>query len=186
MTILIPSKESSNIEKNLDSPLLSICITTRNRPEELIKCLNSLINLKDIDFEVIVSDDASDELIFPQIMDFVDADILEKAYLTRFEENIGLIAARNTLATLAKAPYILSLDDDAILHNPDVIYKAISTLQNDDKIGAIALTQSGEDGKPLPKHKQPAPVDYPCIACSYIGFGHIVRRDLFLSLGWIS
>lgn len=164
-------------------PLLSICITTRNRPDELLTCLNSLSRIEGIEFEVIVSDDASAEPVFPQVINSINSRISKKLRLTRFEDNIGLIAARNELAKLAAAPYILSLDDDAVLHKPDVVYKAIKALDSDSKIGAVALTQSGEDGTLLPKNKQPAPVDYACFACSYIGFGHMLRRDLFLQLG---
>ncbi|MGD1896815.1 MAG: glycosyltransferase family 2 protein [Phormidesmis sp.] len=178
-----PDSDDSRSNDLKEDPLLSICITTRNRPQELIKCLNSISKLRGINFEVVVSDDASDKPVFSQIIDAVAPSVIAKARLIRFEENIGLIAARNELAKLARSPYILSLDDDAILYKPDVIYKAIKILERDSAIGAIALTQSGEDGTLLPKGKQPAPVDYPCIACSYIGFGHIIRRDLFLSLG---
>ena len=172
----------SNIQKDSDTLILSVCITTRNRPNELLKCLNSLTKLNGINFEVIVGDDASDELIFPQIIDAIDLSIFEKTYLIRFEENIGLIATRNKLAKLANAQYILSLDDDTILHNPDVIYKGIKVLYSDNNIGAIALTQSGKGGSLLPKNNQPSPVDYACLVPAYNGFGHIVRRDLFLSL----
>lgn len=50
--------------------LLSICIPTYNRPENLKNCLNSISKQKSKDFEVCISDNASKSNIYKIIKPF--------------------------------------------------------------------------------------------------------------------
>lgn len=162
-------------------PQLSVCVATRNRPDDLVRCLNSLVILGNLDFEVIVGDDASEELVSDRIQTTVAPTLLPRITVSRSQENRGCVKMRNHLARLAKAPYILCLDDDAQLINQESVLSGLKVLEKDDQVGAVALSQSYENGTLLPD--QPAHTSYNCYTASYIGYGHILRRQLFLDLG---
>ncbi|NET72292.1 MAG: glycosyltransferase family 2 protein [Sphaerospermopsis sp. SIO1G2] len=164
-------------------PLLSICIATRNRPSDLIQCLESLLLLKDYPYEVIVIDDASDVVIQTEIQNLVNQSVIKRTKFIRQSTNKGLVATRNELALQARSQYIMSLDDDACLLDADSIHKAVQVLENDSCIGAVALAQTNKTGYMLPSFMQPAPVAYDCYSQSFRGYGHILRRDLFIKLG---
>jgi len=164
-------------------PLLSICIATRNRPNELTQCLESILLLENYSYEVIIIDDASDSPIQSQIENQLNKLILARTVFIRQDVNKGLISTRNELALIARAPYILSLDDDARLFDSASIYNAIEMLQKDDSIGAVALSQADETGTLLPSYMQPSPVNYNSYSQSFSGYGHILRKDMFIKLG---
>jgi GT2 family glycosyltransferase len=144
--------------------------------------LKSFSLLSDLNFEVIVFDDASDNAVSAEQL-IKNVDFYQRIEVIRTEENKGYIYARNEMAQRARTPYILSLDDDAKLFHADGIYHALEVLERDPNVGAIALSQAKEDGTLLPDYMQPSPVSYNCYAQSFIGYGHILRRDLFLKLG---
>lgn len=163
---------------------LTICIATRNRFRDLMQCLKSLSLLSDFPFEVIIVDDASDEpLSAIEIARNLASELTQRIKIIRHEKNKGYISTRNEMAQQARTPYLLSLDDDAKLFHIDAIHEALEILENDPKVGAVALSQANEDGTLLPDYMQPAPVLYSCYAPSFIGYGHILRRDLFIKLG---
>ena len=107
---------------NLIPPALSICVATRNRPDDLIRCLNSLVLLQQIEFEIIVIDDASDVPIVDRVFQDIHPTLAQKVQVFRHEKNKGVPATRNELAERARAPYLLCLDDDAQLLSAESVY----------------------------------------------------------------
>ena len=166
---------------NSISPTLSVCVATRNRPNDLTRCLNSLTLLEQIEFEIIVIDDASDVPIGDRLFQEIDPTLADKLQVFRNEKNKGVPATRNELAERAKAPYLLCLDDDAQLLSAESVYTALNVLKTSSEVGAVALSQSDETGKLLPG--QPAPTEYRCYIPTFIGYGSVLRRELFIELG---
>lgn len=78
--------------------MISICITTRNRPESFIFVLDKIKQHTNCEYQLIVVDDASDEL-------YCNADY-------RFPERSGIPAAKNKCLELAKYDHIFLFDDD--------------------------------------------------------------------------
>jgi GT2 family glycosyltransferase len=56
-------------------------------------------------------------------------------------------------------------------------------LNGDPRVAAVAFAQAEADGQPWPARMQPSPATVPCLVASFIGFAHLVRREVFLSLG---
>ena len=86
----------------------TVAICTRNRPEDLIKCLKSLMNLPDDGQEILVvdncpSNDATEQLVrkFPSVR-----------YVR--ENRVGLDCARNRALREARGQIIAFIDDDAV------------------------------------------------------------------------
>jgi glycosyltransferase involved in cell wall biosynthesis len=89
-------------------PGVTVAICTRNRPEDLIKCLNSLVKLPEDGQEILVidncpSNDASEQLVrrFPSVR-----------YVR--ENRPGLDCARNRALREARGQIIAFIDDDAV------------------------------------------------------------------------
>jgi glycosyltransferase involved in cell wall biosynthesis len=88
---------------------LSIIICTRNRPQAIADCVTALMNSYDLDFELIVVDNAPDDDSTEQII---------KKYTTvKYvkEPRKGLDVARNTGARYATHQIIAYTDDDVIV-----------------------------------------------------------------------
>ena len=162
-------------------PAITVGVTTRNRPQSLRRCLDSLRRLSPHLDQVIVLDDASDEPVEAGIVaEFGDALPL---IVVRHATNLGYIVGRNRIVELSRTEGVLLLDDDTVVLAADVVVEAALTLQADASLAAVAFAQADADGQPWPSATQPAPVDYPCYAATFIGFAHLLRRDLFLGLG---
>lgn len=151
---------------------LTIGITTKNRPAALSACLGSLDVLRGLDPEILVFDDGSDP----------PAEVAP-AVVLREPAAPGYIVGRNRLVRAASAPDVLLLDDDTRVVSRESVEQALRVFDTDPRIAAVAFAQAEADGSPWPSRMQPSPATYPCIVPSFIGFAHLLRRDVFLALG---
>jgi glycosyltransferase involved in cell wall biosynthesis len=112
---------------NIHSPAVSVIVPTFNRPLLLIRAVESILSQTFRDFEVLVVNDAGED-----IGGFLDP--LKKkgriVYL-RHDENRGLAAARNTGIRAARGKYIAYLDDDD-LYYPEHLETLVNFLENRD------------------------------------------------------
>jgi GT2 family glycosyltransferase len=93
------------------------------------------------------------------------------------------VVGRNRLVREASAAAVLLLDDDTCILSRESIDQALAVLAGDPRVGAVAFAQAEADGRPWPARMQPSPVTLPCVVASFIGFAHLVRRDVFLAVG---
>jgi GT2 family glycosyltransferase len=156
------------------APRISVGITTRNRPASLERCLASLRHIAHLSPEVFVFDDRSDVPVARSLSP--DSGI-------RVLRGTGYIAGRNAIVAAASSDSVLLLDDDAALIGAPAIEQALEVLRQDPAVAAIAFAQADADGKPWPEPMQPGLGAAPRYVPSFIGFAHLVRRDVFLRLG---
>jgi GT2 family glycosyltransferase len=159
---------------------ITIGITTRDRPESLRRCLRSIAEVLGTSHEVLVFDDASDGPAEQQLTGHGRGLQLR---ILRDERRIGYIAGRNELVRQASHALVLLLDDDTILLEASAVARAIAVLDADATVAAIAFAQAEGDGRPWNERMQPGRWRSPCYVPSYIGFAHLLRRSVFLSLG---
>jgi GT2 family glycosyltransferase len=160
---------------------LTVGITTRNRMDSLLRCVRSLTLLTGVIQEVIVVDDSSDAPVSEELpARFLPPFPLQ---VVRQDNQEGYIVARNRIAKLASSDAILFLDDDTRIVDAGAVWRASEVLARDPRLAAIAFAQGEEDGTVWPRSMQPAPVPCACYVPTFIGFAHLVRRDLFLRLG---
>jgi GT2 family glycosyltransferase len=164
------------------TPRVTVAVATRNRPDSLVRCLTSLAALGETAAEIIVADDASDEPVGP-VLDRVPAGVRSKVRLIEQPSSLGYLVGRNRMVREAAHPYVLSMDDDAYILEAEGIRHAVRLFDRDPALGAMAFSQAGADGTPWPSSMQPAPVSYPCHIPAYIGFAHLLRRDVFRDVG---
>ena len=105
---------------------ISICIPTYNRPKHLLNCLNSLSLQSNLNFEVCISDNCSDENILDLITPFK-----KKLNIKFSRNNKNLGAALNFLkvASMASNEFIWFLGDDDLLV-PNAIQEILDLIQD--------------------------------------------------------
>jgi GT2 family glycosyltransferase len=162
--------------------IVTIGVVTKNRPDSLRECLASLALLDDSLAEIIVVDDTSDVPI-ADTLEHLPSGVARKLRLIRQRHHEGYIVARNTIVREASTDYVLLMDDDAWLLDSRSVLDAVALLRVHPQVGAVAFAMAGLDGSPWHSTMQPAPVDYTCYVPSFIGFAHLLRRDVFLRLG---
>lgn len=159
---------------------LTIGITTRNRPDSLRRCLDSIARSLGTRHDVLVFDDASDVPVTRQLEGFEPRLQLR---VLREEGGVGYIAGRNEMARQARHELVLLLDDDAVVFRAEAVAQAVAVLDQDPGVGAVAFAQAEADGRPWPERMQPGAGRVPAYVPCFIGFAHLLRRSLFLSLG---
>ena len=92
---------------------LSIIIPVYNTEKYIVKCLNSVLNTKLQNIEVVIVNDGSPDNSIQLIKDtFCD----ERLRIID-QDNLGLSAARNVGVECARGEYILHLDSDDFLEH---------------------------------------------------------------------
>lgn len=156
-------------------PPATLVITTRNRREELLKALASAVT-QTVPLEIIVLDDASEDGTGEAV-----AAAFPQARLIRNKTCRGYIRLRNEAAELARAPYIFSIDDDAVFTSPRIVEQTLREFDHP-RVGAVAIPFINVSTSP--EVLQRAPGDGGVhVAHMFIGTAHALRRDVFLRLG---
>lgn len=111
--------------------LVSIVITTRNRKEIILDCLESLFKMDYPLFEVIVVDNGSkDGTVLAIKKKFPQVKIISA------KENLGLNGGKNLGQRYAKGDYIFFLDSDTIV-DKKVLTEMVKLAETNPKIGMI-------------------------------------------------
>jgi len=111
---------------------ISLIITSYNRKNEIIQCLDSVYKLKRIPNEIIVIDDGSSDNTYELI-----AGKYANITVVRNEKNYGASFSRNLGALKCQNPYLWFLDSDSIIENYDCLESMFNTLINNEHFGTI-------------------------------------------------
>lgn len=164
----------------MSQPRLTIGIVTRDRFDALVRCLRSLHAVAHLTPEVLIYDDGSSPTVAERLS---SVDVGVTVRLLGGRDSIGMIAGRNRLAREASAPAVLMLDDDAGLLSASAIESALQVLDNDPKVAAIGFAQGDRHGARWDDSMQPSRSHVSCYVPAFIGFAHLLRRDVFNALG---
>ena len=159
----------------MSEPRATVLITTKDRKEELRLALRSAL-AQTVPIEVLVIDDGSTD----GTSDMIRAEFPE-IRCQREETSHGLIARRNQGARLARAPVVVSIDDDAEFSSPQVVEQTLRDFDHP-RIAAVAIpfVNVRQDGTV----RQVAPESQGCyVTYAYVGTAHAVSRDIFLQVG---
>ena len=103
---------------------VSIGIPVYNVAKYLRQCLDSIVKQTFTDFEVIMTDDGSNDDSFNICQEYVAKDSRFKLI---HQENKGAAEARNTCLKHMKGKYVTWVDSDDII-NPDYLEKLMTTI----------------------------------------------------------
>jgi glycosyltransferase involved in cell wall biosynthesis len=131
--------------KNINMPIVSIVIATRNRPQKLERLLKCIQQQDLTDFECIVVDDASPAGVqaeYASVWDGLDA----RFVLHRREHPGGPAQGRNTGIRAATGKYIAFCDDDDYWTRTDHLAVAVGALESEQADFFFANMQTSMDG----------------------------------------
>lgn len=113
---------------------LSICIPTYKRPEILAETLSHLASIRDIDIEVVVSDNCSQDAT-PDVVKMFEGKFGALRYHCQ-SENRGPAENSQSALSMASGRYVYTLsDDDRIV--PEGIKAAVSLMDNNPEVVAV-------------------------------------------------
>lgn len=112
--------------RNGPDPLVSVVITTYDRPEYLSGAIETAIEQTYENLEVIVVDDGSTE----RYVEGVVAEFPESVTYVQHKKNKGLSAARNTGIRNSNGEFIAFLDDDDRWHKTKIARQVIKLNEN--------------------------------------------------------
>lgn len=111
--------------------LVSVIVVTRNRKEELTRCLQSLRVSDYKKIEIIVIDNATSPPVSLWLKNkFKEIEVV------RSDKNLGAAGGRNLGMKFAKGNYILFMDDDAEA-DTKMVSQLVAVLKNSSKVGIV-------------------------------------------------
>jgi glycosyltransferase involved in cell wall biosynthesis len=155
------------------APLVSVCITHRNRPELLAAALDSIRRQDYPRLQVVLVDDGSDRPEALAALTALEAEWRERRWTLLRQPNRYLGAARNAAIAAARGDYVLFMDDDnlATPHEVSTFVRAAR------RSGADILTCSlnvFQDARPAPE--RPSSHVWPFLGGA---LGPGLRRNVF-------
>lgn len=172
------------------SPLLSILVGSKDRPDALIRCVKSVLTQTYKNLEVLVLDDNSDEKLCGKLMEVV-ADGRVKCI--RSDTTVGVAGGRNKLIRGAKGDFLVILDDDAAFRKNDSISRIIDLFALHPDVGLFAfkiidIIDEKEVGVRVPFRRaviklNPEIINLHQYVSYFLGGGHAVRKDVFEKCG---
>lgn len=146
-------------------PKLTIIILNHNTRDLLRNCLNSIkYDLKDIDYEVIVSDNASTD---------GSVDLIKKNFSwVKLVEgpNISFSNGNNRARRITKGEYVLFLNSDTLVHK-DTIKRSVEYFDKHKEVGALTCKLLLEDNKPDKDARRRFPTPWITFSKLFMGMG---------------
>lgn len=117
----------------METPLVSIIVPCYNQGEYIAEALESVECQTYSNWECIIVDDGSTDNSKSEIKKFVDRD---DRFRYIYQDNQGVVSARNNAIAASDGKYILPLDgDDKIVST--YLEMAVPILENDDNVGLV-------------------------------------------------
>ena len=156
-------------------PKASVVFATKNRRDDLRRALASVVSQEGVALEIIVMDDGSTD----GTAEMVKSEF-PTAHIEWHKECKGVAVRRTEGARLASAPFIFSIDSDALYTTPFIIRDTLPEFDHP-RIGAVAIPHV--DVKVSPNLITPTPPTKDrWVISAFVGTAYAVRRDVFLSL----
>jgi GT2 family glycosyltransferase len=170
-------------------PLVSVLIATRDRPELLSRCLESVLAQQYPHIDVVVLDDASRQNIAGGL-----AGRFGRAPVRwdRSEQRLGVAGARNRLVQEAAGEILVFLDDDAALESRKALHTVAGYFAKIANLGTLAfkiiVSVNGQAGLQVPFsrrwcRKNPKLAEGSRPVSYYVGAGHAIRKEAFRRCG---
>ena len=154
--------------------LLTVILSTKNRWDDLVKALNSL-RRQTLAHEVIVMDDHSEDGTSEKVKEF-----FPEVRLYTFTESKGYIIRRNEAVKLSHTPFVLSIDDDCILEQPDILFQMASFCK---RTSCEALAWPFIDVNRSPGIQSHSPDERLWQCHTFKGCAFVVKKESFIRLG---
>jgi len=162
---------------------VSVVIPTRNRRTLLARALRTVLAQHDVNLEVVVVDEASEDGTADLVRGLSDP----RVELVRHDAPKGVAAARNSGLARARAPWVAFLDDDD-LWAPTKLALQLQAAANVEAgwvcVGSVVVDEAlriVSGTRPPPSHELPEILSFNLVPG--VGSGPMVRTELARSVG---
>ena len=167
---------------------ISVLIGTRNRPEVVRRCIDSVMQQEYADAEVLVLDDASS----PPMDSTPYSDTRFPTRFIRSDVHLGLAVVRNRLIAEATGDILFIIDDDAYFTEETALSQVVQAFQERPNLGILAvkiIDYRGNTIRPLTPHSRTqlrndqTLVDRPHHISYFNGGAHALRQSILEKSG---
>lgn len=170
-----------------ENPLVSYIIATYNRREDLSDAITSILEQDYDNVEIIVVSSSTDDT--PEM--FEEGGRFDDARITHlhFSERMGVPRARNIGFEHASGEIIATIDDDAVLKNPEATETMISLFREHEDVGVLAFQCRNYYTDEVNPHETPDPPDFDMTmfqeyrATNFVGVGNAIRKSALEAAG---
>ncbi len=161
---------------------LSIAIITFNRPDELLRAVQSCTPYMHSNMEIVIWDNHSTSSAEANVTQYLDSCDVNYRYIYA-PQNYGISGGRNCIFRESRGKYVFFLDDDAVLvPEKDYFIKLCSLLDRNKSIAVASVSIFEPETKNSLDcmYRQPATSEY-WHTLFYNGGAHIIRKDVVLN-----
>jgi glycosyltransferase involved in cell wall biosynthesis/GT2 family glycosyltransferase len=155
-------------------PLVSVCMTTRNRPHFLIEALGSICRQDYPRLEVVLVDDGSDTPEAEATLAALEPAFAARGWTLIRQNNRYLGAARNRAVDAARGEFVLFMDDDNLAEPHEIrTFVGAATTSGAEILTCFLRTFQSADAQPA--------ADTPTTTWPFLGaaVGPGIRRNVF-------
>jgi GT2 family glycosyltransferase len=163
-----------------------IIILDWNRPDDTINAVRSALSQTGVKRKIWIVDQGSAPENRAKVAAFCDDHADVRVHW--LERNVGVAAGRNIATRLGRAPYVVSLDNDAVFGDDECVARAVAHLQREPRLGAVAFRiVDADDGSEHEHWDYPAEYLHAGLTSfdvtRFLGGGHALRREAFEQAG---
>lgn len=168
------------------APTVSFVVATYNRRDDLVDCLDAILDQSYDDFEVVIvsnSTDGTSDL-------FSTGGRFDRNKVRYYYESgrMGVAGARNRGFELAEGDVIVCVDDDAVLEDTGATERIVERFEGNPDLGALAFrSRNSETGETksaeLPHSGDHRSADESFETTYFVGVGHAIRASVLEEVG---
>ncbi|MCI0710619.1 MAG: glycosyltransferase family 2 protein [Chloroflexi bacterium] len=169
--------------KSVDVVILSL-----NRQQLISETIENILQQKNVELNIWIVDQGSDPEVIAMLQSLVDEH--SNLHLLKLEKNLGVPGGRNVGMRQGNAPYIVSIDNDAVFVSDDALENMASYFEAMPQLGVLGLRVKNfytqEDDLMswvYPKTLLPQSETRFLSAC-FPGGAHALRREALDKTGW--
>lgn len=167
----------------MDLPVVDAVLLSWNRSKLTVESIESLQQQEGIIVKIWVVDQGSRPEELKILRDA--AKDFENVYIHELSQNVGVPAGRNIGTRLGTAPYIVSIDNDAVFESNFALSLVIKKFKGDPKLGVVSFriknfftSEDDELSWVFPKSMK-SMRSQSFLVARFVGCGHAIRREAF-------
>lgn len=155
---------------------ISVMIITYNRKRELLRALESCVNNKIPDMEIVIVDNNSLDGSQKAVSSYLEKNNISYKYFYS-EVNLGISAGRNKAFELCEGELVFCLDDDAVIVSNNFFQMLYDKMSKSDAVAAAVQIYEPANDRYLKGYIFEK--DGQLRSLSYIGAAHVLRTNFF-------
>lgn len=172
--------------------IFSFLIISYNRPQETVEAVQNVLTLRipdgwEIDICVLNNGSTMSYDVFDDYWAELDDDAKSKLQYIQHNQNLGVAGGRNLLFGYAKGEYLLSMDDDSEIAEPEAIEILLGKFEqyNRDNMGLVGFSVknyfTGEIDNPVKNKEREKQGEF--LNNIFWGGAHVVKREVIEQVG---